>query len=141
MMMALGQFMFQASTVAHQELQRQTAWRHPSNSRVGARPARQFVGPGDDTLTLQGVLYPAEFGSAKGLADLREMGKAGLSWPLVDGAGNVYGSYVIESLHETKTVFVAEGLPRKIEFQLSLACVDDAEPVDAVGSAGSTVEP
>lgn len=139
MMMALGQFVFSLSTVAYQELQRQTAWRHPSNSRVGARPARQFLGPGEDTISLHGTLYPAEFGSAQGLADLREMGKAGLSWPLVDGAGNVYGSYVIESLHETGTLFITEGLPRKIDFQIALACVDDGEPVDAVGSAGSTV--
>lgn len=133
MMMALGQFAFSLSTLAFQDLQRQTAWRHPSNSRVGSRAARQFTGPGEDTITLSGELLPELIGSPVALKELREMGKAGLSWPLVDGAGNVYGSFVIEHLNETKTVFMDNGLARKICFQLQLACVDAVELVDDIG--------
>ena len=44
MMLALGMFVFSLSTAAYQELQRQTNWRHASNSRLGAVPARQFLG-------------------------------------------------------------------------------------------------
>ena len=40
MMAALGQFTFALNTLAFQELRRSTSWRHPSNARVGARPAR-----------------------------------------------------------------------------------------------------
>ncbi|WP_266126268.1 phage tail protein [Acinetobacter bereziniae] len=35
-----------------QEFQRQTEWRHASSSRIGAQPPRQFVGRGDDAITL-----------------------------------------------------------------------------------------
>jgi phage protein U len=125
MMMAYGQFAFALGTVAFQELQRQTAWRHPSNSVVGSRPPRQFVGAGDDTITLSGVLVPELLGRAASLQELREMARDGLAHPLVDGAGQVYGSFVIESLAETRTVFIAEGVARRIEFQLQLARVDD----------------
>jgi len=51
MMMALGMFVFSLRTAAYQELQRQTDWRHASNNRIGAAPARQFVGRGEDAIT------------------------------------------------------------------------------------------
>lgn len=132
-MLALGQFAFGLSTLAYNDFQRQTIWRHPSNSRVGTMPARQFVGQGEDTITLCGVLMPELLGSPTSLSELREMAKSGKAWPLVDGAGNVFGSYVIESQHETGTLHIAEGLPRRVEFQLCLTCVDDRDFVDAIG--------
>lgn len=137
MMMALGQFVFSLYTLAYQELQRQTAWRHPSTSRIGARPARQSVGPGDDTITLQGLLAPEFMGSTISLDILRAMGDEGSAWVLVDGIGIVYGEFVIESLAETKTIFMDNGQARRIEFTLQLARVDDSR-TDAIGSTDAT---
>ena len=37
MMMSLGMFVFGLPTLAYQDMQRQTNWRHPGNSRVGTR--------------------------------------------------------------------------------------------------------
>ncbi len=53
------------------------------------------------------------------------MGDAGDAYVLVDGAGNVYGAFTIDSLNETQTYHTAEGIPRKIEFSLTLKRVDD----------------
>lgn len=131
-MMALGQFVFCLSTLAYQDLQRQMKWRHASNSRIGARAARQFLGVGDDSFNLSGVLMPELTGSAAALDELREMGNLGASWPLVDGTGVVYGLYVIEGLNETKTVFLSNGAARRIEFQLQLERVDDGM-TDSIG--------
>lgn len=135
-MMGFGQFVFSLPTLAYQELQRQTTWRHASNSRVGARPGRQFVGAGDDTINLSGVLAPELTGGAVALDELREMANAGAAWPLVDGNGVVYGQWVIESLNESKSIFMADGSPRRIEFQLCLARVDD-DRTDAIGDEGA----
>ncbi|SDZ71299.1 hypothetical protein SAMN05518854_11771 [Variovorax sp. YR266] len=137
MMMALGQFVFSLDTLAYQELQRQMKWRHASNSRIGARPARQFLGVGDDTFNLSGVLMPELTGSTASLDELREMGNLGASWPLVDGMGIVYGLYVIEGLTETKTVFLPNGAARRIEFQLQLERVDD-DQTDSIGDDEQT---
>ncbi|WP_241000963.1 phage tail protein, partial [Pseudomonas viridiflava] len=49
-------FVFSLHTAAYQEMQRQTDWRHPTSSRVGAQPARQFLGRGEDAITLPGVI-------------------------------------------------------------------------------------
>lgn len=136
MMMALGQFVFSLSTLAHQELQRQTAWRHPSSSRVGARPARQFAGPGDDTITLSGLVAIEFTNGTASIDELRAMGDTGSAWPLVDGAGYVYGQWVIEGLNTTGTLFLQDGTPRRVDFQLTLQRVDD-DRTDTLATAAA----
>lgn len=138
MMLAIGMFVFSLHTLAYQEFQRKTAWRHASSSRVGARPARQFVGPGDETITLPGVLLPELAGSMMSLDVLRLMGDSGKAWPVVDGNGRVHGLFVIESLDETGTLFFADGTPRRIEFNLQLTRVDD-DRADLMGNLLSSL--
>lgn len=137
MMLSLGMFVFSLSTLAYQELQRQTNWRHASNSRVGAPPALQFVGRGDDTITLPGIILPELAGSVLSLDALRLMANTGKAWPMVEGTGRIYGLWVIESLSETKTVFFRDGTPQRIEFILTLKRTDD-DRIDLLGAATST---
>ncbi|MCF4998796.1 oxidoreductase [Pseudomonas syringae] len=136
MMMALGMFVFSLHTAAYQELQRQTDWRHASNNRVGAAPARQFVGRGDDSITLPGTIFPELAGSALSLDAIRLMANTGKAWPMVEGTGRIYGLWVIESLSETKTIFFSDGTPRRIEFTISLKRTDD-DRIDLLGAGTS----
>lgn len=133
MMMTLGMFVFGMPTLAYQEFQRETAWRHSSTSRIGSRPARQFLGPGDDLITLPGVLLPELAGKTLSLDALRIMADTGKAWPLIEGTGRIYGIYVIESMSETKTLFFKDGAARRIEFSLKLARVDEGR-IDLLGS-------
>ncbi len=133
MMLALGMFVFSLSTLAYQELQRQTSWRHSSSNRVNAQPALQYTGRGDESITLPGILLPELAGDVISLDELRAMGNTGKSWPLVEGTGKVYGLFVIESLSETQSVFFQDGTPRRIEFNLALKRVDDGRS-DLVGA-------
>jgi phage protein U len=132
MMMCLGQFVFSLNTLAYQDFQRQTQWRHPSNSRIGAAPARQYAGPGDDTITLQGLLAPELVGDTESLDRLREMADTGSAWPLVEGTGRVYGLYSIEGISEGRTLFFQDGAARRIEFTVNLTRVDD-DRIDRLG--------
>lgn len=138
MMMALGLYVFSLSTTAYQQLQRQTAWRHPSTSRVGALPARQFVGKGDDTITLSGLILPEISGQRVSLDALRLMADSGKAWPLVEGTGRIYGLWIIENLQETNTLFFTDGAPRRIEFSITLQRVDDSQ-IELLGSLLSTI--
>lgn len=131
-MMTLGLFVFGLRSVPYQQLQRQTQWRHPSTSRVGRLPARQYTGPGDDTITLTGVLYPGLTGGKVDLAMLRSMADSGQAWPLIEGDGTYYGNFVIDDIGETKTLFFTDGSARKIDFSLKLTRVDD-EDTDRLG--------
>jgi hypothetical protein len=95
MLMALGLFVFETRSVPYQKLARSTQWRHSSQSRVGQRPAYQFVGPGEDTITLSGTLLPAFTGGQPSLDEIRRMADEGQAWPLIEGTGRQYGLWVI----------------------------------------------
>jgi len=125
MMMSLGTFVFSLSTAAYQQLQRQMSWRHPTSERVGARAARQFVGPGEETIDLSGVIHAELADDLLTLDVLRELAAEGRSLALVEGNGTVYGAYVILSINEGRTEFFSDGTPRRIDFQLQLARTDD----------------
>ncbi|HDR9048596.1 TPA: phage tail protein [Burkholderia vietnamiensis] len=134
MMMSLDQFVFSLATAPYRELQRQRSWKHRTSSRIGARDASQFTGAGDDTITLNGMVAPDnDIGSIASIDELARMGDVGDAYVLVDGIGNVYGAYVIESLNETQTYHTQEGIPRKIEFNLTLKRVDDEALQQATG--------
>ncbi|WP_164240677.1 phage tail protein [Stenotrophomonas maltophilia] len=125
MMMTYGQFVFSLSTAAYEQLQRQMTWRHASSERLGARPARQYVGPGDDSISLQGTLVAELVGDLQVLDTLRELGDQGKPQALVEGSGRVYGAYLLVGLSETRKEFFHDGTPRLIEFQMQLERDDD----------------
>lgn len=126
MMMVLGLYVFMLRTVPYQELQYQRSWRHATNNRVNRRPTTQFLGPDNDSLTLSGVLLPEVTGGALSLMALELMAELGKAWPLIEGSGTIYGMFVIESLSQTKAEFFSNGLPRRIEFTLTLKRVDES---------------
>lgn len=126
MMMSYGTFVFSLSTVAYEQLQRQMSWRHARTARIGTRPASQFLGVDQDTITLQGTISAELANDLHGLDDLRDLASQGVPQALVEGTGRVYGSYVIETLSETRKELFSDGTPRLIDFQLHLSCVDDA---------------
>lgn len=126
MMLALGMFVFSIPTLTYDDLKRSNDYRHAKSERVGARAAVQFVGVGDETITLSGDAY-AELSDGHGSLDqLRDMASTGGAWPLVDGAGTVYGAFIIQSIDEGQRHFLDDGTPRKIEFAMGLLRVDDA---------------
>ena len=135
MMMAYGLFVFGLSTAAYQELQRQTDWRHQSQGRIGRRPARQFLGPGEETITLTGTLLPQFTGGQQSLDQLRQMADQGAAWPLIEGAGTYYGLYVIASLNERKSEFFRDGAAQQIEFDLRLERIDEDDSAQLASNA------
>ncbi len=125
-LLALGMFVFALPTLPFDELQHKTDWRHARASRVGARDATQFVGPGDETVSLSGAVYTELVDGRVSLDDLRTIADEGEALPLVDGSGTVYGNFVITALDVRHTALMADGTPRRIDFGLDLLRVDDA---------------
>ncbi|ACO74158.1 Phage P2 GpU [Laribacter hongkongensis HLHK9] len=139
-MMALGLFVFTLDTLPYQELRQQLGWRYPATSRVGRRPARQYVGPDEETLTLSGVLLPELTGGKRSLEMLRTMADQAKAWPLIDGVdGQMHGLFVITALETSRSIFFRDGAARRIEFTLSLARVED-EAADRLARLGNLSE-
>lgn len=124
--MSLGTFVFAIDTLLYEEISRRRSWRHAKSQRIGARDANQFVGPGEDDVSLSGQAVAELQDGVASLTQLASMADQGGIWPLVDGTGNVWGSYVITELAERSRLFFPNGQPRQIEFGLELSRVDDA---------------
>ena len=124
MLMCYGLFVFGVISAPFDNEQRTTQWRWPANNRTGAEPAYQFVGRGEDAITLSGVLMPEYSGGPMSLTMLREMAGRGEPYLLMRGTGEVLGYWLIESLNETRSELLPDGQAMKIEFQLALKRYD-----------------
>jgi phage protein U len=135
-MLALGPFAFGVTTAGYHQLQRSMQFKHPALSRVGLRDAYQKIGPGEEQITITGVVAPGVTGTLASITRLETMGQGGDAYVLVDGAGYVYGTYHIDSIQTTQTYHFEDGTPRKVEFSLSLTR-DDAVPADEAPSSST----
>lgn len=120
-MMTLGSFQFSINSAAFDDLKRVTSYRWKQQERIGRDPANQFIGPGNDKVTINGTIYPSYKGGLGQINLMREMAALGEEQQLMDGQGNVIGPYVITSITEVQTVFASAGVPLKQEFTMELA--------------------
>jgi phage protein U len=126
-MMALGDYRFALDTAAYEKLQRTTSYRWETINRLGRAPAQQFIGAGDDDISMDGVIYPHFRGGLGQLDEIRTLAGQGEPLLLVDGTGKVWGDYVVREVGEGQSVFFSNGAPRKIEFSLTLRAFGDDE--------------
>lgn len=135
----LGAFTFGIDTAAFQDLQRVSTYRWEAKNRIGRKPAHQNVGAGADTIRLSGVIFPHYRGGLGQIGAMRAQAETGEPLDLVyafEAVGQYCGRWCIASIEETRTVFFADGAPRKIEFSLELV-----EYGDDAGAAGASVLP
>lgn len=127
-MMNWGGIKFAQTTRSYDELKRSTAYDWATVGRMGSgrRPAKQFVGPGEDRVTLTGVvfgLFSPGGGSAvigtKQLDELHAEAAKGSPRLLQDGRGVVYGKFVLTNIEEGQSVIMDTGAPRKQSYTLT----------------------
>lgn len=124
MLFALGLFLFETDSLLPDDLARRRAWRHGRAERFGARPAGQYLGPGDDVVTISGRLVPQIAGRYSAIETLAEMAGSGDAFPLGDGSGTIWGHYTIDSLEEGHTALMDGGRARAVDFRLELTRVE-----------------
>jgi phage protein U len=119
-MMGLGPFRFGLDTAAYQTLTRQTEYRWESQERIGRHPAMQFIGEGHTTIDLDGTILPLFRGGLSQIDRMRSIAGTGTPQFLVSGRGKIFGQFVIMSVSETQTIFLPNGVARKLEFAVQL---------------------
>lgn len=119
-MMILGSFRFSIDTAAYQELTRDTEFRWVAQDVFGVRPRLQYTGPGADSITLQGTVYPEYRGGLEQINIMRSVADQGKPQRMIDGKGRVLGQWVIEKVQEKQPIFAAGGVPRRQDFTLQL---------------------
>lgn len=123
-LLSIGNFIFSIPTLLHDELQRQTDWRHAANARIGAPDATQFIGPGQDTVSISGTALAELSDGAASLDQLRAMAATGEPQPMVDGSGWIRGDFIINRIDERRKHLLADGTALKIDFGIDLTRVE-----------------
>ena len=119
-MLALGSFRFSISTAAYDSLSRSVQYRWASHDVVNADPVLHHTGRGEQTIRIDGTIYP-EFKGGRGQIDqMRALAERGEALSLVTGRGEALGQWVIDSIEEQQAVFWANGAFRRQEFSVSL---------------------
>lgn len=119
-MMRLGTFKFCIYTAAYQELNRTTNYQWGEQAVFGTWDNLQYLGPGEDSQSLTGVVYPEFKGGTGQIDDLRALAATGQPQLLISGTGKILGYWVIGSITEGQTKFAAFGVPRRQEFTVNI---------------------
>ena len=120
-LMTLGEYVFGVDSAAYDELRRSAEYRWAAQERLGRSPARQWLGPGEETVRLSGTIYPVRRRAEEELKALRAEAAKGEPLRLMLGTGEILGLWTIERIRETGSVFYQGGVPRKVEFEVELA--------------------
>ena len=124
-MLTLGTIAFGVTEAAYQTLRRVTRFRLPAEQRVRGPLRYQYTGPGEDGITLSGVIMPTYRGRPGMLADLRALALEGQSHTLSAGTGEQLGRWAIAELSEQRSQLFSDGQARKIAFTVRLVHDDD----------------
>ncbi|RZG78572.1 phage tail protein [Acinetobacter sp. WCHAc060033] len=124
-MMKLGTFRFCIYTAAYQELNRTTNYEWSEQAVFGDWDNLQYLGPGEDSKILTGVVYPEFKGGTGQIDDLRNLASEGVPHLLISGTGKILGYWVIKSIVEGQSFFAALGMPRRQEFTINMRKYSD----------------
>lgn len=127
----LGDFQFDLPNGVPQTLDYSAEYRWEAQDRLLRDPAQQFVGPGGQTITLDGVLFPGFSGRQTTVEQLRSIAREGQPLMLTDGLGKVYGKWAIKGVREGKGVFAPGGGARRIDFNVQLVFYGEDNPGQA----------
>lgn len=127
----LGSFQFDLPNGVPQTLDRTADYRWELQDRLLRDPAAQFLGPGSQQITLDGVLFPGFSGRQTSMETIRELAARGEPQMLTDGLGTVYGKWAIRSVQEGRGTFAPGGGARQITFNISLVRYVEDNPGEA----------
>ncbi len=133
--MALGTFVFNASSAPINKITRAAGYTWVSKQAIAATPIHQFNGVGEQKITLSGAIHPSIAGDEKSLDDLRAMAGQGKSWNLVDGGGQDLGAWFIHNIDQTGEYLDHKGAAQTIDFTINLTLAPDLLSLGTLGSA------
>jgi phage protein U len=143
----LGEFQFTLANGAPQTLERTADYRWEVQERLLREPSAQFLGPGEQAITLDGTLYPGFTGRQSTMQQLRDMAVKGEPFMLTDGLGRVHGRWALRRVREGQSTFMDNGAARAITFSLELTRYGEDNPgaaaapgsVAAISAAGAAL--
>ncbi|KPU83676.1 oxidoreductase [Marinosulfonomonas sp. PRT-SC04] len=118
--MALGPFMFHAHGFGYTDVSRKLDTTWAEIETVGRLNALQWTGPRSEVVTINGVLFPAEWGGSVTLEGVRLAAKNGIPLMLVSLGGMVFGSHAIQKVDEDRGFHDQYGAPGRNAYSIEI---------------------
>lgn len=110
MLYMLGTLAIDTRPFSIDDMQRTASADIASKALIGAFPAKEFTGEGDDEITLSGQLLPTKTGGLDELEAAHEMRRSGAKFPLMRGDGIRMGWFAITRITESHTDLTRNGV-------------------------------
>lgn len=124
--MALGPHRFAILPVSYQKLKTDTKIHLPAIARFGGQDVRQFTGRPSPEMTIEGLLFPKEFGGKRQYDAIRATQGSGQAVMMVgfgNATGRVFGRVIIETVSDTQSEIDIDGAGKMVSFSVSIAGV------------------
>ena len=129
----LGGFVFSIKTTAYHSTKTTKSYNWPELNRIGGIPALQYTGEGNETMSLDGVIFPKYSGGLGQIHNLKKEAEKKTPLNLVSSNGVDLGDWVIVSISNIDNLFLPGGYPQKIEFNINLKKYGDDKNHGAKG--------
>lgn len=136
-MLQVGAVAFETTGPHYEKLKHLTKGDWARQKRFGRRDAMQWTGWGDESVHINGTIYPDYYGGFDALATLRsQMPEPQM---IVSGAGDVFGLFCILDVGNEQTRQYADGTPRKVTFEVSLTAYGEDGFAGIGGGLGAII--
>ena len=125
-LMAWGPFNFEVGAAAYEELAHSAAARWEKHAIIGRRPAAQYLGPDEESVTLRGTIYPTATGSgsATTIGALLTAAQGSTTYTLMSADGTIVDVYRLERARAVSSEIMPGGA-QKIVYDLDFHVHDD----------------
>lgn len=106
------------------EVERDGATDYAKKELLGRLPGREYVGEGDETLTLKGQVLPTKIGGLGEIEALHGLRRAGQQLIVLRGDGLLLGWFAIENVKESHEHLAANGVGQVVKHEIKLVRVD-----------------
>jgi uncharacterized protein len=128
-LLSLGQHLFEVEGLNFNEISRSLKASVASISRLGGRPAKQFTGIDDETITIKGLIFNEVEGGRSSYeavkADLIKGLPLLLCGSAAAGTGRVFGLVFITGIDDEASHFGPDGYGRKVSFSIELTAAPE----------------
>ncbi len=116
----LSGFIFGIDDAGYEKLSRSSNYRWPAQNRIQHRVAHQFVGEGNEAISINGYIHPEMGVGMYKLDDLRALAAGGQPHIVVTMHGKIFGKFVIVSVKDDFSGLLDDGKARRVDFVVEL---------------------
>lgn len=123
MLYSIGALTLDTRPFSVDEMQRTASADFAEKPVMGGMVAREFMGEGDDKITLSGQLLPFKTGGLTELEMAHGFRRSGQKLPVLRGDGTRLGWFVIDAITENHTELMRDGVGFFVKHSISLTKV------------------